>query len=74
MRAFAVHEPSGRRRAVAVCEDEREEFGVPLAIEGAFRSSQLVVDDLITLVAGLGLDFERLNVLPPYTVTAAYAP
>jgi hypothetical protein len=74
MRAFAVHEPNGRRRAVAVCEDERVEFGSPLAIERAFRSSQLVVDDLITLVAGLGLDFERLNVLPPYTVTAAYAP
>jgi hypothetical protein len=74
MRAFAVHEPSGRRRAVAVCEDEREEIGAPLAIERAFASSRLVVDDLITLVAGLGLDFERLNVLPPYTVTAAYAP
>lgn len=74
MRAFAVHEPTGRRRAVAVCEDEREEVGPPLAIEGAFRSAQLCVDDLITLVSGFGIDFERLNVLPPYTVTAAYAP
>ncbi len=74
MRAFAVHEPGGRRRAVAVCEDEREEVGSPLAIEGAFRSPRLCVDDLITLVSGFGLDFERLNVLPPYTVTAAYAP
>ena len=74
MRAFAVHEPSGRRRAVAVCEDEREEIGAPLPIEGAFRSPWLCVDDLITLVSGLGLDFERLNVLPPYTVTAAVAP
>lgn len=74
MRAFAVHEPGGRRRAVAVCEDEREEFGQPLAIERAFASAQLVVDDLITLVGGFGLDFERLNVLPPYTVTAALAP
>ncbi|PRQ05775.1 hypothetical protein ENSA5_00950 [Enhygromyxa salina] len=74
MRAFAVHEPDGGRRAVAVCEDEREEVGVPLAIERAFRGQRLDVDDLITLVAGLGLDFERLNVLPPYTVTAAYAP
>jgi hypothetical protein len=74
MRAFAVHEPGGARRAVAVCEDEREEVGAPLAIEGAFRGSQLAIDDLLVLVAGLGLDFERLNVLPPYTVTAAYAP
>ena len=74
MRAFAVHEPCGGRRAVAVCEDEREEVGRPLAIERAFRSPWLVIDDLITLVASLGLDFERLNVLPPYTVTAAYAP
>jgi hypothetical protein len=74
MRAFAVHEPNGRRRAVAVCEDEREESGVPLAIERAFRAGQLAVDDLITLVGGFGIDFERLNVLPPYTVTAAQAP
>lgn len=74
MRAFAVHEPCGARRAVAVCEDEREEIGAPLPIERAFRGSALVVDDLITLVAGLGLDFERLNVLPSYTVTAAFAP
>jgi hypothetical protein len=74
MRAFAVHEPDGQRRAVAVCEDEREEVGMPLAIERAFADLRLSVDDLITLVAGLGLDFERLNVLPPYVVTAAYAP
>ena len=73
MRAFAVHEPGGQRRAVAVCENEREEVGVPLAIEGLFSSRWLSVDDLITLVSGFGLDFERLNVLPPYTVTAARA-
>lgn len=71
MRAFAVHEPDGSRRAVAVCEDEREEIGEPLAIERLFSSPWLVIDDLVALVAGLGLDFERLNVLPPYTVTAA---
>jgi hypothetical protein len=74
MRAFAVHFPDGGRRAVAVCEDEREEIGAPLAIEAAFKSPWLSVDDLITLVASMGLDFERLNVLPPYTVTAASAP
>lgn len=71
MRAFAVHFPDGGRRAVAVCEHEREEVGAPLPIEAAFRGRALSVDDLITLVASLGLDFERLNVLPPYTVTAA---
>lgn len=71
MRAFAVHFPDGRRRAVAVCEGEREEFGRPLAIERAFRSPWLTVDDLVILAQGMGLDFERLNVLPPYTVTAA---
>ena len=71
MRAFAVHEPCGRRRAVAVCEDEREEIGEPLAIERLFSSRWLGVNDLVALVAGFGLDFERLNVLPPYTVTAA---
>ena len=71
MRAFAVHEPNGRRRAVAVCEDERAEMGEPLAIEGLFSSRWLVLDDLVALVSGFGLDFERLNVLPPYTVTAA---
>lgn len=74
MRAFAVHFPDGGRRAVAVCEDEREESGAPLAIEAMFRTPWLSVDDLITLVASMGLDFERLNVLPPYTVTAACAP
>jgi hypothetical protein len=74
MRAFAVHFPDGERRAVAVCEDEREEVGAPLPIEGAFRDRWLSVDDLITLVASMGLDFERLNVLPPYVVTAASAP
>ncbi|NVB40404.1 hypothetical protein G6O69_21370 [Pseudenhygromyxa sp. WMMC2535] len=73
MRAFALHFPDGRRRAVAVSEDEREEIGDPLAIEAAFASGRLHVDDLITLVQSLGLDFERLNVLPPYTVTAAAA-
>lgn len=73
MRAFAVHFPDGARRAVAVCEDEREETGQPLPIEAAFASRWLSVDDLITLVSSMGLDFERLNVLPPYTVTAAYA-
>lgn len=73
MRAFAVHYPDGRRRAVAVCEGEREEVGTPLAIESAFRGRQITVDDLITLVASLGIDFERLNVLSPYTVTAAQA-
>lgn len=71
MRAFAVHFPDGGRRAVAVCEDEREEIGSPLPIEAAFRSPWISVDDLITLVSSMGLDFERLNVLPPYTVTAA---
>lgn len=74
MRAFAVHFPDGRRRAVAVCEDEREESGVPLVVERAFSGPYLRVDDLIVLVQSLGLDFERLNVLPPYTVTAALAP
>jgi hypothetical protein len=72
MRAFAVHFPDGGRRAVAVCEDEREEVGAPLPIEAAFRSPWLSVDDLITLVSSMGLDFERLNVLPPYVVTAAH--
>ena len=72
MRAFAVHFPDGRRRAVAVCENEREECGTPLAIERAFSSTFLGVDDLITLVQSMGLDFERLNVLPPYIVTAAH--
>ena len=71
MRAFAVHDPSGARRAVAVCEDERQEMGEPLPIERMFRSRWLSVDDLVTLVSGFGLDFERLNVLPPYTVMAA---
>lgn len=73
MRAFAVHFPDGGRRAVAVCEDEREEVGAPLPIEAAFASPWLSVDDLITIVASMGLDFDRLNVLPPYTVTAASA-
>ena len=62
---------SGGRRAVAVCENEREEIGEPLAIERLFGSRWLSVDDLVMLVSGFGLDFERLNVLPPYTVTAA---
>ena len=75
MRAFAVHFPDGRRRAVAVCEDEREEVGEPMALEALFRAPpRLDIDDLIALVNGLGLDFERLNVLPPYTVTAAEVP
>jgi hypothetical protein len=31
--AFAVHHADGKRRAVAVCDDERQESGEPLAIE-----------------------------------------
>ena len=72
MRAFAVHSPDGGHRAVAVSEDERHEAGEPLAIERAFRSErELLVDDLITLVSGFGLDFERLNLLPAYTIMRA---
>ncbi|GEM_PF-2469839 len=71
MRAFAVYFGDGRRRAVAVCEDERHERGRPLAIEAAFSEAEVSLDDLVTLVQSMGLDFERLNVLPAYTVTAA---
>ncbi len=71
--AFAVHHGDGKRRAVAVCEDERQESGEPLAIERMFAGRAPTVDDLIALAQSFGVDFERLNVLPPYTVTAARA-
>ncbi len=71
MRAFALHERDGSRRAVAQCEDERHEIGRPLAIEAAFAHRPLTVDDLVLIVQSLGIDFERLNVLPLYTVMSA---
>jgi hypothetical protein len=71
--AFALHHADGRRRALAVCEGERQESGEPLAIEGLFAGREPSLDDLITLAQSLGIDFERLNVLPPYTVMAARA-
>jgi hypothetical protein len=76
MRAFAVYhgDPCRAHRAVAVSGDEREEIGEPMAIEQAFRSRWICVDDLITLVSSFGLDFERLNLLPHYTVTRARPP
>lgn len=71
--AFAVHHADGKRRAVAVCDDERQESGEPLAIERMFAGRMPTIDDLIALAQSFGVDFERLNVLPPYTVTAARA-
>lgn len=57
--SFTVHGPEGLRRAVVV-EDEVVEHGAPLPIEALF-SGKAKVEDLMALVASMGLDFEGLN-------------
>ena len=60
-------------QAVSAMELEHYPGMTEAAIERMFAGRAPTVDDLIALAQSFGVDFERLNVLPPYTVTAARA-
>ncbi len=69
--AFSVHGPEGLRRMVVV-DDEVLERGAPLPIESLF-SGKATVEDLMSLVQSMGIDFERVNATASYRLVEVEA-